>query len=193
MRRAIQEYKNNLNKHAFGPGYGWTISMLDAGRAWSFSYGLNAAGVVFWGGRGTSSEKEITIYGLVRGKIEPLIGSFDDVPSLGFSGQPRSSAFVSRNVSEVRAPSAMIAVGDRPGYITLGGERIDVPITSYDSLLTLHDWPRPSPNRVGVSRQHDGKSNVLFADGHIETDTLLNWTLPTVESRRRWNFDYEPH
>lgn len=34
---------------------------------------------------------------------------------------------------------------------------------------------------------------MLLLDGHVEADTLRDWTLPPAETRRRWNHDNQPH
>ena len=44
-----------------------------------------------------------------------------------------------------------------------------------------------------ISRRHNGKANMVLADGHVETNTLYNWVAPVPEKRRRWNYDNLPH
>ena len=34
---------------------------------------------------------------------------------------------------------------------------------------------------------------MLFGDGHVETDTARNWTLPNPESRCCWNYGNQLH
>jgi prepilin-type processing-associated H-X9-DG protein len=40
---------------------------------------------------------------------------------------------------------------------------------------------------------HNGKANMLFADGHVESARQTNWVAATEAARRRWNNDNEPH
>lgn len=101
--------------------------------------------------------------------------------------------YISRKSTEIRAPSEMIAVGEKPGYGRLwnDGIRLVGMLNDRDELL---QWEgHVGRQHLGMEARHNGKMNVLLADGHVETDTLRNWTLPTIEKRRRWNFDNLPH
>jgi prepilin-type processing-associated H-X9-DG protein len=44
------------------------------------------------------------------------------------------------------------------------------------------------------SRRHQGRANVLFCDGHVESPTLKFLFADTSdEALRRWNRDHQPH
>ena|SRR5438105_4135741 len=80
--------------------------------------------------------------------------------------------------SQVRVPSEMIAIGDSM-------------VTAFDSIpgifLTLIDGAHVAPER------HNGGANIVFCDGHVENMRNSKLVEPTVEARRRWNNDNEPH
>ena len=44
-----------------------------------------------------------------------------------------------------------------------------------------------------VSRRHFGKANVLFADGHVGSETPRQLLYPSVENWTRFNFDNKKH
>jgi len=82
------------------------------------------------------------------------------------------------NESEVAVPADMMAIGDSIG----GGIRLD----RYDMLT-------PTGTRRSMAR-HQGKINVLFCDGHVESPTLKNVFEDTNDTALvRWNRDHQPH
>lgn len=90
--------------------------------------------------------------------------------------------------SEIVAPSEMMAMGD--GFVghdnfLLGGEsRI---WRTYYLPLNL------KPNSKDFSR-HQGKLNIVFCDGHVESPTLKFLFADTSdEALSRWNRDHQPH
>ena len=48
------------------------------------------------------------------------------------------------------------------------------------------DWHR-------ISRRHSGKANVLFADGHVDSETWRQLLYPLVENWTRFSFDNKKH
>jgi len=97
---------------------------------------------------------------------------------LGLGGQNiRSSGTVAPPVSEseVANPSDMMAIGD-----TLGG-------------ATFFRWMDMAKSKQGNAR-HQGKANVVFCDGHVESPTLKFLFEDTSDAALvRWNRDHLPH
>ena len=88
-----------------------------------------------------------------------------------------SSSIAPITESEVVAPSQMMAVGDS----VVGG--IDF-MRQELKYLEQH----------GASARHQGRLNVVFCDGHVESPTvnfLFKDTSDTALSR--WNRDHQPH
>lgn len=93
--------------------------------------------------------------------------------------------------SAVRMPAGLITAGDVapgasmslppgfPGGKTFAGAGA-FDVCSKDPSK----WPGTS---------HNGRANMLFCDGHVETGRQTNWTAATDTARRRWNNDQEPH
>ncbi len=106
--------------------------------------------------------------------------------SLGIAGELSSSpGAMGRGLKT----SEMIVMGDTIGWqFALDTDR---PITHPGDVFY-----RPIASELGagyLSRRHSGKTIMLLADGHVETDTSRHWTLPVPERRRRWNYDNQPH
>jgi prepilin-type N-terminal cleavage/methylation domain-containing protein/prepilin-type processing-associated H-X9-DG protein len=91
---------------------------------------------------------------------------------------PRFPGFAPLQESEVTVPADMMAVGDS----ILGGVRFD----RYDML---------TPTRIGrAMARHQGKINVLFCDGQVESPTLKYVFEDTSDAALvRWNRDHQPH
>jgi prepilin-type processing-associated H-X9-DG protein len=105
-----------------------------------------------------------------------------------------------RTTSEARvvAPSEMIAVGDvSPGIsivmplLEKEGEG-EVPLLRTFLSSGYFDPASPEPE-YWPGKGHNGRSIMLFADGHLETARQTNWIAATEAARRRWNNDNEPH
>ena len=86
--------------------------------------------------------------------------------------------------SDVVSPSRMIAQGD--------GSRVGFNhwSTIELSVLPVH-W-------IGfwwgtASRRHSGQVNILFADGHVGSETLRQLGYPSLENWTRWNYDNKKH
>jgi prepilin-type processing-associated H-X9-DG protein/prepilin-type N-terminal cleavage/methylation domain-containing protein len=75
--------------------------------------------------------------------------------------------------SEVIAPSDMMAIGESDGLLFMRNEPYDF----YKSYL-----------------RHQGKANVLFCDGHVESPPLpFLFTDTSDAALSRWNRDHQPH
>jgi prepilin-type processing-associated H-X9-DG protein len=99
-------------------------------------------------------------------------------PVPGATFFPRFHGFAPVQESEVTVPADMMAIGDS----ILGSTRFD----RYDML---------TPTRIGrAMARHQGRINVLFCDGHVETPTLKYVFEDTNDTALvRWNRDHQPH
>lgn len=135
------------------------------------SYGYNAWGV----------QPQSKIYGPAgypNGySITNALGLYGH-PVPGATLFPKFPGFAPVQESEVSVPADMIAIGDS----ILGGVRLD----RYDML---------TPSRIGRSMaRHQGRINVLFCDGHVESPTLKYVFDDTSDAAlSRWNRDHQPH
>jgi len=106
--------------------------------------------------------------------------------ALGLYGHPISGATFIRGMSgfapvqesEVAVPADMMAIGDS----LFGGVRFD-------------HWDMLTPTRTGrAMARHQGRINVLFCDGHVESPTLKYVFEDTSDAALvRWNRDHQPH
>ena len=105
----------------------------------------------------------------------------DRTNALGLLGQFISSSqlFAPIPESEVASPSEMLAIGDS----FTGG----VYFLRQPDLAYLH--------RVGLAfSRHQGRANVVFCDGHVESPTLQSVFTDTNDAVLvRWNRDHQPH
>ena len=100
--------------------------------------------------------------------------------ALGLLGHliSRSELFAPIRESEVVNPSEMMAIGD-----SLSGG-VD--------FMRHHFYN--SDQRAGASSRHQGKANVAFCDGHVESPTLKFLFEDTSDAALvRWNRDHLPH
>lgn len=115
-----------------------------------------------------------------------------DTNSLGIGGQyswhKPNPTVPPVSESEVVNPSEMMALGD--GYIGQG----DLILGGESRLWRTYDLPLSlKPNEVDISR-HQGKANVVFCDGHVESPTLQFMFADTGDyALARWNRDNKPH
>jgi prepilin-type processing-associated H-X9-DG protein/prepilin-type N-terminal cleavage/methylation domain-containing protein len=90
--------------------------------------------------------------------------------------------------SEVVNPSEMMALGDGfSGHdnIILGG---------VSRLWRSYDLPQGVKDDLSAMARHQGKANVVFCDGHVESPTLKFLFEDTGdEALSRWNRDHQPH
>ena len=123
-----------------------------------------------------------------------------DADSFGLGGQfgrgnigPNGKVFVGSPISEsgIVSPSEMMAIGDgfvgnnffiQDGSSSFRRIGTRVPITNY-----VNDAAR-------ASARHQGKANVVFCDGHVESPTLQFLFADTSDAAlSRWNRDHQPH
>jgi prepilin-type processing-associated H-X9-DG protein len=119
-----------------------------------------------------------------------------DTNSIGLGGHyiwksPTQQPLPPVNESEVVNPSEMMAIGD--GF--KGGNGV-----------ILDGWPylwrtyglQEVGDYVGSTKRsyarHQGKANVVFCDGHVESPTLKSIFADTSDDAlSRWNRDHQPH
>ncbi len=122
-----------------------------------------------------------------------------DVDSLGLGGTrgpactPPGATFVVKppvSESSVAKPSEMMAIGD--GFHG-NADRI----VCEDGLLWRHAYealPGRGANTAATNARHQGKANVVFCDGHVESPTLKFLFEDTSDAALiRWNRDHLPH
>ena len=94
------------------------------------------------------------------------------------------------NASALVNPSDMMAIGD--GFHGDGAQ-----IVCGDSLLWRHDYNAfygRSANTAAANARHQGKANVVFCDGHVESPTLKILFEDTSDAAlSRWNRHHLPH
>ncbi len=94
------------------------------------------------------------------------------------------------NPSAIVNPSEMMAIGD--GFHGNGAQ-----IVCGDALLGRHDYdacPGRGANTTAANARHQGKANVVFCDGHVESPTLEFLFEDTSDAALvRWNRDHLPH
>ena len=97
---------------------------------------------------------------------------------LGLVGDKVAGKRVPIRESEVSTPSDMVAIGD-----------------SFDGdILLMHKPSRESAKYGNTFSRHQGKANVLFCDGHIESLALRILFDDTSDAAlMRWNRDHQPH
>ncbi len=157
----------------------WREWIPDLDKEWGFSYGGNFLGV------GPSMVEQFLGIG---GKEFPIVA----FASGFFSTSIKSAA--------IRAPSEMIVMGDRASWRVLDRAPF-VRVLGTTHGVSAQSYSGPSANHFvlwytagrTLSQRHSGRTVMLLADGHVETDTARNWTLPVSERRRRWNYDNQPH
>lgn len=119
--------------------------------------------------------------------------NYRDTESLGLGGHkgdtpsgPVFSAPVKE--SEVETPSNMMAIGDA----FVGGKGVIV--DTRDKLQRTDDIQDEFGSTKRARARHQGKANVVFADGHVESPTLKFLFDDTTDaSLKRWNRDQNSH
>ncbi|HZQ46955.1 MAG TPA: H-X9-DG-CTERM domain-containing protein, partial [Verrucomicrobiae bacterium] len=105
------------------------------------------------------------------------VGNLTNTPGLLGHYDPDLNTIVPISESEVVDPSDMMAIGDNffsDAYFM----RVD--------LASNGKWNAPS--------WHQGRANVLFCDGHVESPTLNSLYVDTSDAALvRWNCDHQPH
>ena len=87
--------------------------------------------------------------------------------------------------SDVVSPSRMIAQGDASCFdFRENWGSMELSVKS--SAVSGFSW-------LKVSRRHAGQANVLFADGHVGSETLRQLGFPSLENWACWNYDNRKH
>ena len=118
--------------------------------------------------------------------------SFREVKWWGVSGSPLRPGGWTRGIRDfqVVSPSRMIVQSDgsRFGGYAAGGFRLDLFSKGFYGIDSSSDY-----ERLTVARRHSGQANILFADGHVGSESLYEMLFPSVENWTRFNFDDKPH
>jgi prepilin-type N-terminal cleavage/methylation domain-containing protein/prepilin-type processing-associated H-X9-DG protein len=85
--------------------------------------------------------------------------------------------------TEIRAPSDMIAFT----------EPSDDPVNVLTNSGMSGVYSLASSPLHWTGGSHNGASNGLFCDNHVESQRKVLWSEPTDQARRRWNVDNEAH
>jgi prepilin-type processing-associated H-X9-DG protein len=105
----------------------------------------------------------------------------------GFSGSGIPVVKPAIAASQVSSPSEMMAIGD--GF---HGNRDQV--FSGQNMLWRHDSFTGFFDTATAIARHQGKANVVFSDGHVESPTLKFLFEDTSDAAlARWNRDHLPH
>lgn len=92
--------------------------------------------------------------------------------------------------SEVLSPSEMIAIGD--GFVGNGTDIGDGAWALWRNCAVTNFYIAGSALRT--YKRHQGKVNVVFCDGHVESPTLQFLFADTSDDAlSRWNADHLPH
>jgi len=114
-----------------------------------------------------------------------------NVYALGLGGRFAAEHKPQVKDSEIVNPSGMMAIGD-------GFEGIGSQIYTGGGLLWRCYYYNPINNsgafETSSNARHQGKANVVFCDGHVESPTLQYLFADTSdEALSRWNRDHLPH
>ena len=141
------------------------------------------------------SDKGYSNYGYNGYGLDTMSNGKFLYPFLGLSGNNSpdyspGSEMLSPPVTEpqIANPSEMIQIGD--GF--KGGEGVIEDGTS--TLWRTHGLDVNTESTKRCFSRHQGKANVVFCDGHVESPTLKFLFEDTSdEALRRWNRDHLPH
>lgn len=107
---------------------------------------------------------------------------------LSGNGSPAASSRVGE--PEVVNPSEMMAIGD--GFMGGGGIIRDGELIMWRNNSVTNEYYAGSTKRSYAL--HQGKANVVFCDGHVESPTLQFLFEDTSDAAlSRWNRDHLPH
>jgi prepilin-type processing-associated H-X9-DG protein len=138
----------------------------------------SASKVIPWSGDGKNPfcSYGYNAFGVALGKGTNSFG-LDGVRNIPLAAAKRASAAPAVE-SSVAVPAEMMAIGD-----------------SLDGLLIFRRFYQPFADKFGVgSTRHQGRINVLFCDGHVESPTLRFVFKDTSDAALiRWNRDHQPH
>ncbi len=88
--------------------------------------------------------------------------------------------------SAVVSPSRMISQADG-SHIGKFGDHTFLVSRGFNGIDSSGHRP------LTVARRHSGQVNVLFADGHVGSETLYQMLYPSLENWTRFNFDNKKH
>lgn len=92
--------------------------------------------------------------------------------------------------SQVRNPANCVMLGDVPGWDVLNGKDPDVTATGIQHHTQYYpvkpSKSTPKYTFLGITRRHNGLSSMAFVDGHVESHTMRDWTLPVEDNVVRW-------
>ena len=145
---------------------------------WNFSYGLNARGKRH---RSLIFGREAPWYGMSA----PGTVSGDFI----FSRQKLFGArYDSIRISRFAAPSKTISVMDSSPY----GLSYNTGILRFTSG---YNWSvlESGESRTTTSTRHRGEANVLFANGHVGSESMTELYHPASENMKRWNYNHRDH
>ena len=117
-------------------------------------------------------------YGYNCGNIDQNDPNYTNWLGLGGWYSRISHTFTPITESEVIAPSDMMAMGD-----------------SFDGTIILSRAAVAENEKYGnILTRHQGKANVVFCDGHVESPTLkFLFENTSTAALSRWNRDHLPH
>jgi|SRR5208282_4939900 len=118
------------------------------------------------------------------------LSSINDTNILGLGGHRVDKASFAPPVSEseIAAPSVMMAIGD--GFKGGNGLVQD----GVFALWRTDDTQADLGSTKRSSSRHQGKANVVFCDGHVESPTLKSLFEDTSDvALSQWNRDHLPH
>ncbi len=118
--------------------------------------------------------------------------SYGKGPYWGISGSPLRPGGWTRGIRDfqVVSPSRMIAQADgsRFGSSSSGYFHLDPFSKGFYGIDSSSGY-----GRLSVARRHSGQVNVLFADGHVGSESLYEMLYPSVENWTRFNYDNRQH
>ena len=139
--------------------------------SWGFGYQLNGSGI---GGDG--------LYGMA---------AFHELPD------GRVSRFVPRGIrdSDIVSPSRMIVQADASRFGRRDEkDQLRLLRTPNPQLYWFLNSSRLSSSRsYQIARRHSKKTNILFADGHVGSETPRQLLFPSLENWTRFNYDDRQH
>jgi len=130
--------------------------------------------------RGILTADGWSYYGYNIDIFGPGMGPKNPTNQFGLQGHynPTTHTYLPITESEVAVPSDMMAIGDGfdPNGILMRRHLVD--LEEFGNTLT----------------RHQGKANVVFCDGHVESPTLKFLFEDTSDAALiRWNRDHQPH
>ena len=118
------------------------------------------------------------------------IGSAWPNGSWGIAGRRPDIEGSALRESAVVSPSRMIAQADGSSFGMRNGVNYVYVFPPFSGGgLLVAPWKR----ELTVARRHSGQVNILFADGHVGSESLRQMLYPSLENWTRFNFDNKQH